>query len=110
MNATSFSLWSLCVAAALPLAACGGDPELPMDTAGAQNVITRTIVARYPGVDLPGAVPCAMQNATRSDLAALADQNTTAPNPASDAVVEAIFAKPETQACLAEAGLPSIMR
>lgn len=76
----------------------------------ARSAITPVVVERFPGVPVEPALNCVIDNATGTQIRALAADSVLGPTQSTFEIVTDIVSKPETAHCLATNGLPALIR
>lgn len=82
--------------------------ELTRDAA--RTAVRPVLEQNFPGVPLEPATDCVIDNATRGELLSLAADAVTGPTANTFEIVSDVVSRPETIRCLAESGLPAIIR
>lgn len=100
----------LVLAAALALAACSPESQDRIARDAARSTISKVVVDRFPGVPVQPAIDCIIDNASSTQIYALAADSVTGPTESTVQIVSDIVSKPETLTCLAAEGLPALIR
>lgn len=74
----------------------------------ARSAITPVVVERFPGVPVEPALNCVIDNATGTQIRALAADSVAGPTASTVEVVSDVMSKPETLRCLGANGLPAL--
>lgn len=98
--------------AILLLAGCGAVDTVATDLTrdAARSAVRPVIADQFPGVPLEPATDCIIDNAERGELLELARAATLGATPQTGTTVSTIATRPETLRCLAETGLPALLR
>lgn len=93
----------------LSLAACtpGMQEELTRDAA--RTAVRPVLERNFPGVPLEPATDCVIDNASQSELLALAADAVTGPTANTAEIVSDVVSRPATLQCLAREGLPALL-
>ncbi|WP_417723415.1 hypothetical protein [Salipiger sp.] len=94
----------------LILAACTPATQDQIARDAARSTISKVVVDRFPGVPVQPAIDCIIDNASSTQIFALAADSVTGPTQSTVEVVSDIVSKPETLTCLAAEGLPALIR
>ncbi|SDH11748.1 hypothetical protein [Alloyangia pacifica] len=92
------------------LAACSAQTQDQIARQAAKSTVARVVADRYPGVPVEPALDCVIDNASSTQIYALAADSVTGPTASTVEVVSDIVSKPETLTCLAADGLPALIR
>ncbi|ANT59696.1 hypothetical protein AYJ57_04515 [Salipiger sp. CCB-MM3] len=92
------------------LAACSAQTQDQIARQAAKSTVARVVADRYPGVPVEPALDCVIDNASSTQIYALAADSVTGPTASTVEVVTDIVSKPETLTCLAAEGLPALVR
>ncbi|MCA0994074.1 MULTISPECIES: hypothetical protein [Roseobacteraceae] len=92
------------------LAACSAQTQDQIARQAAKSTVARVVADRYPGVPVEPALDCVIDNASSTQIYALAADSVTGPTASTVEVVTDIVSKPETLTCLAADGLPALVR
>ncbi len=76
----------------------------------AKDAIRPVLEENFPGVPVEPATDCIIDNATAGEILDLAGDAVTGVTAGTVATVAEIISRPDTIACLAEEGLPAILR
>ena len=93
----------------LALAACSSDQQDTLARDAAKSAVRPVVAEQFPGVPLEPAVDCVIDNASASELLALAADAVTGPTASTVEIVARIAARPETIECVATEGLPALL-
>lgn len=93
----------------LALAACSPAAQEQLTRDAARQAIRPVLAERFPGVPLELATDCVIDNATQSELFALAADAVTGPTASTVEIVSDVVSRPETIQCLATEGLPVLL-
>lgn len=99
-----------CLAALLALSACSQQTQDQIARNAARSTISRVVVDRFPGVPVQPAIDCIIDNASATQIYALAAESVTGPTQSTVEIVTEIASRPETLRCLASEGLPALLR
>ncbi len=94
----------------LVLAACSAQTQDQIARQAAKSTVARVVADKYPGVPVEPALDCVIDNASSTQIYALAADSVTGPTASTVEVVSDIVSKPETLTCLAADGLPALIR
>ncbi|WP_226622003.1 hypothetical protein [Alloyangia pacifica] len=94
----------------LVLAACSAQTQDQIARQAAKSTVARVVADRYPGVPVEPALDCVIDNASSTQIYALAADSIGGPTASTVEVVSDIVSKPETLTCLAAEGLPALIR
>ena len=91
------------------LAACTPLQQDNLTREAAGRVIKPVLAERFPGVPLEPATDCVIDNASSSELLALAADAVTGPTANTAEIVSGVISRPATIECLAREGLPVLL-
>ncbi|WP_343502792.1 hypothetical protein [Alloyangia pacifica] len=94
----------------LVLAACSPQTQDQIARQAAKSTVARVVADKYPGLPVEPALDCVIDNASSTQIYALAADSVTGPTASTVEVVSDIVSKPETLTCLAAEGLPALIR
>ncbi|MCA0939005.1 hypothetical protein LCM08_07350 [Salipiger pacificus] len=94
----------------LLLAACSVQTQDQIARQAAKSTVARVVADKYPGLPVEPALDCVIDNASSTQIYALAADSVTGPTASTVEVVSDIVSKPETLTCLAAEGLPALIR
>ena len=100
----------LIIAITLLITACTPQQQDQITRDAAKSVVRPILAERLPGVPLEPATDCIIDNANSRELLALAADAVTGPTASSVEIVAEIATRPDTIRCLAEEGLPALLR
>ena len=100
----------LIIALTLFITACTPEMQDDITRDAAKSVVRPILAERLPGVPLEPATDCIIDNANSRELLALAADAVTGPTASSVEIVAEIATRPDTIRCLAEEGLPALLR
>jgi hypothetical protein len=92
------------------LAACSAESQDEIARSAARSTTSKIVVEQFPGVPVQPALDCIINNATATQIYALAADSVTGPTESTVQIVREIVSKPETLTCLAAEGLPALIR
>ncbi|MFC4731564.1 hypothetical protein [Salipiger abyssi] len=92
------------------LTACSPQSQDEIARAAARSTVSKVVTERFPGVPVEPAIGCIIDNATATQIYALAGDSLTGPTQSTVQIVSEIVSKPETLTCLAAEGLPALMQ
>lgn len=94
----------------MAVSACtpGIQDQLARDAA--KTAVRPVLQQRLPGVPVEPATDCIIDNATASEILSLAADAVTGPTANTVQIVSNILVRPDTITCLANEGLPSLLR
>lgn len=95
---------------AFGLSACSQQAQDEIARDAARSAITPVIQDKFPGVPVEPAVNCVIDNASATQIRALAVDTVAGPTASTVEIVTQIVSKPETLTCLAADGLPALLR
>ncbi|MCR8548079.1 hypothetical protein M4578_09580 [Salipiger sp. P9] len=94
----------------LLLAACSQESQDQIAREAARSTVSKVVAERFPGVPVQPAIDCVIDNASSTQIYALAADSITGPTESTVQIVSEIVSKPETLTCLAAEGLPALIR
>ncbi|MGI9393392.1 MAG: hypothetical protein ACR2OY_01970 [Boseongicola sp.] len=100
--------WSA-IALIIGIAACTPAAQDALARDAARQAVRPVLAERFPGVPLEPAIDCIINNATSSELFALAADAVTGPTASTIQIVSDITTRPETLTCLATEGIPVLL-
>lgn len=92
------------------LLACTPAQQDELTRDAAKRAVRPVLAERLPGVPLEPATDCIIDNASSRELLSLAADAVTGPTANTVEIVGDIATRPETIRCLAEEGLPTLLR
>ena len=92
------------------MAACSPQTQDQIARQAAKSTVARVVADKYPGLPVEPALDCVIDNASSTQIYALAADSVTGPTASTVEVVSDIVSKPETLTCLAAEGLPALIR
>lgn len=98
------------VTALVLTAACTPQSQDKIAREAARSAITPVLTERFPGVPLEPALDCVIDNASAVQIRALAADAVLGATESTAQIVSDIVSKPETLACLATKGLPTLLQ
>ncbi|EPX85524.1 hypothetical protein [Salipiger mucosus] len=101
---------ALALVAGLVLAACSPQAQDRIARDAARSTVNRVVTDRFPGVPVEPAINCIIDNASATQIYALAGDSVTGPTESTVEIVRDIVSKRETLTCLAAEGLPALIR
>ena len=94
----------------LVLAACATQASDEIARAAARRAVDQVLVTRFPGVPVAPVTDCVIDNASASEIVAVAaDSATGTPSATTVRVVTDVLARPETLTCLGTNALPILL-
>lgn len=97
------------VALLLLLLACSPAAQDALARDAARQAVRPVLAEQLPGVPLEPATDCIIDNATSSEIFALAADALTGPTASTVQIVTDIISRPNTITCLATEGLPVLL-
>ena len=91
------------------LAACTPQMQDELTRDAARTAIRPVLEQRFPGIPLEPATDCVIDNASSSELLALAADAVTGPTANTVEIVSDVVSRPATIECLAREGLPALL-
>ena len=91
------------------LAACTSQQQDELARDAAKKAVRPVLAERFPGIPLEPATDCVIDNATASEILALAADAVTGPTASTVEIVFNVTSRPETIECLAKEGLPVLL-
>ena len=92
------------------LAACTAQTQDQVARASAKTVVNSILASRFPGVPTAPVTDCVIDNATSTEIFALAADAVTGPTASTVEIVSRIATRPGTLQCLATNGLPAFLQ
>ena len=91
------------------LAACTPQMQDELTRDAARTAVRPVLEQRFPGIPLECATDCVIDNASSSELLALAADAVTGPTANTVEIVSDVVSRPATIECLAREGLPALL-
>ena len=91
------------------LAACTPQMQDELTRDAARTAVRPVLEQRFPGIPLEPATDCVIDNASSSELLALAADAVTGPTANTVEIVSDVVSRPATIECLAREGLPALL-
>ena len=93
----------------LGLLACSPAAQDALARDAARQAVRPVLAEQFPGVPLEPATDCIIDNASSSEIFALAADAITGPTASTVQIVTDIISRPDTITCLATEGLPVLL-
>ncbi|MCA1287316.1 hypothetical protein [Salipiger bermudensis] len=93
----------------LLLAACSTQSQDAIARGAARSTVTKIVVDRFPGAPVEPVLDCVIDNASATQIYALAADTIGGPTESSIQIVADVVQKPETITCLSTTGLAAVL-
>ena len=93
----------------LLLAACSPQSQDQIARSAAKSTVSRVVAEQFPGGPVQPSIDCIIDNASATQIYALAADSVTGPTASTVEVVRDIVQRPETIRCLSTQGLAALM-
>ncbi|GGG81443.1 hypothetical protein GCM10011415_33750 [Salipiger pallidus] len=91
------------------LSACSAQSQDQIARQAARSTVSKVVAERLPGVPVQPMIDCVINNASSTQIYALAADGLTGPTRSTIEVVSDIIVQPSTVQCLSSKGLPALM-